>query len=379
MFDKVNKPGSFRPYGKPVVNITINGKPVKDWISFQVELNGLGAVDSYEVQLPWEVTDTPSDPLLYSGSSKSADLVFGSAKIRIEAGFEGEGKPELLIEGDMDYPTWNFDANEGEVVTIHGRSYAARAFDFKETLKWQNLTSTAAFKQIAATHGLTPVVPVETKDPVGEYVKDDHANINREVSHWDAALYLAQNDGFTTRVRGIEWFYGPREMLPNYNKDPLPFTWGHNIESGFWIERAPNAARNLIVEVISYIPGGVKKRGSGQKKGQRIVERASFTGSSTGHKYIQRYYYPGITRDEAQRRARNILKELSRQQVYGSFTTDYFPELATDRRIVLYGVGKGLSQVYFVSKIVVTGNRDEGLKAEVTFTNLPLEEGGRFG
>ncbi|WP_340701673.1 hypothetical protein [Brevibacillus borstelensis] len=379
MFDKVNQNGPFRGYGRPVVNITINGKQVSNWFSFRVERNGLGAVDSFEVKLPWEVTDKPLDPLLYSGSNQSADLVFGAAKVRIEVGFEGEGEPSLLIEGDMDYPTWNFDTTDGEVVTLYGRSYAARAFDFKETVKMQNLTSTAAFKQIAATHGLIPVVPQESQALVGEYVKEDHANVNREVSNWDLVLYLAQNDGFTTQVYGDQWFYGPREMLPNYKKDPLVFTWGHNIDNGLIIERAPNAARNLIVEVISYIPGGIKKRGVGQKKGQRIVEKASFAGSSSGHKYVQRYYYPGITRDEAQRRARSILQELSRQQIYGSFSTDFFPDLSNDRRIVLYGVGKGLSQIYFTPKIVVTGSRDEGLKAEVTFTNLALEEGGRFG
>lgn len=379
MFDKVSQEGPFRGYGRPVVNITINGKPVKNWISFTVEKSGLGAVDSFEVKLPWEVTDKPTDPLLYSGSTQAADLVFGSAKVRIEAGFEGEGKPALLIEGDMDYPVWSFDTTDGEVVSIYGRSYAARAFDFKETVKMQNLTSTAAFKQIARKHGLNPVVPQESEAPVGEYVKDDHANVNREVSHWDLVLYLAQNDGFTTHVQGTDWYYGPREMLPNYKKDPLVFTWGHNIDSGLQIERAPNASRNLIVEVISFVPGAVKKRGVGRMKGQRIVEKASFTGSSSGNKYTQRYYYPGITRDEAQRRARSILKDLSRQQVHGSFTTDFFPELSNDRRIVLYGVGKGLSQVYFTPKVVISGSRDDGLKAEVTFTNLELEEGGRFG
>lgn len=379
MFDKVSKSGPFRGYGRPVVNITINGVKVQNWISFQVEQNGLGAVDSFDVKLPWEVTDTPSDPLLYSGSSKSADLVFGTAKVRIEAGFEGEGEPDLLIEGDMDYPVWNFDDTEGEVVTIYGRSYAARPFDFKESVKMQNLTSTAAFKQLALLHGLKPVVPIESDALVGEYLNEDHANVNREVSHWDLSLYLAQNDGFTTKVRGIEWYYGPREMLPNYKKDPIPFTWGHNIISGLQIERAPNAARNLVVEVISYIPGGVKKSGVGQKKGQRIVEKASFAGSSSGHKYVLRYYFPGITRDEAQRRARSILQELSRQQIYGSFPTDFFPGLSNDRRIALYGVGQGLSQIYFTPKIVISGSRDEGLTAEVTFTNLPIEEGGRFG
>lgn len=373
MFDRqiLKADGPFRAFGKPVVNISLNGQKVKDWISFQVELNGLGAVDNFEVTLPWEVTDTPRDELLFSGSSNSADLVTGSANFKIEAGFEGEGSLVELIEGAMDYPAWDFD--DGEQVSINGRSFASRPFDFKESVKWQNLTSTGAFKQMAAQHGLTPVVPVETITLVGEYLKGDHASVTREVSHWDFVLYLAQHDGFTTMVKGKEWYYGPRDMLPGYKLDPIPFTWGYNIDKGLRIERAPNAARNLVVEVISWIPG--KKHG----KGHRIVEKASFTSSSAGNKYVMRYYYPNITRDEAQRRARNILKELSRTQIFGSFPTDWFPELSNDRRISLQGVGKGLSQIYFCPKIVISGSKDDGIKAEITFTNLPLEEGGNFG
>ena len=369
----INRKGPFRTIGKPIIKITINDKQVVDWISFQAEANGLGAVDAFQVTLPWEVTEnTPRDELLFSSPNKSSDLVSGTAAVKIEAEFEGEGDPVLLIEGMMDRPVWDFAKQGGEIVDIYGRSYAARPFDYKETAKWQNLTSAAAFKEIAAFHGLTPVVPVETSTLIGEYEKEDHADTKREISHWDFVLYMAQNEGFTTRVKGKEWFFGPRDKLSGYTLDPIPFTWGYNIDEPFRIERAPNAARNLMVEVISWVPG--KKKG----KGQRIVEKASFTGSSDGHKYIQRYYFPNLTRDQCQRKARSILEELSRQQVYGSFPTDWFSELSNDRRISLHGVGVGLSQVYFTPKIVVSGSK-EGLKAEINFTNLPLEEGGQFG
>lgn len=372
--DLINRKGPFRPVGKPVVKVSINEKETVDWESFRVEMNGLGAVDSFQVTLPWEVTDQPPrDELLFSGPNRSADLVFGAADVGIVAGFEGEGDPALLIQGAMDRPAWDFSKRNGEIVTIYGRSYAARPFDYKETAKWQNQTATTAFKEIAGFHGLTPVVPVETSTLVGQYESEDHVNMLREVSHWDFVLYLAQNEGFTTRVRGLEWFFGPHDALSGYLLDPVPFTWGHNIDEPFRIERAPNAARNLVVEVISWVPG----KASG--KGQRIIERASFTESSTGHKYVLRYYFPNISRDQCQRKAQNILAELSRQQVYGSFNTDWFPELSNDRRISLHGVGQGLSQVYFAPKIIVTGSREGGLRTEITFTNLPLEEGGQFG
>lgn len=333
----------------------------------------MGAVDNFDVTLPWEVTsNAPRDELLFSSPTKSADLVFGHATVKIDVRYEGE-EIQTLIEGKMDYPIWDFSTSSGEIVTINGRSLAAGPFDYKETAKWQNMTSTNAFKAIAAQHGLIPVVPVSTGTLIGEYEKDDHVNVKREVSHWDFILYLCQNEGFTTRVVGKDWYFGPQEQLPNYSKEPLNFTWGHNIEEPFRIERAPNAARNLIIEVLSWIPG------KGKKKGQRIVEKASFVGSSTGNKYTMRYYYPNLTRDQCQRKARSILEDLSKNQLYGSFNTDWFPELSNDRKINILGVGNGLSQTYFATKIVITGSKEDGLKSEVTFSNLPLEEGGRFG
>lgn len=369
----VDRSGPFRATGKPIVNISINGQKVTNWLQFNVGLNGLGAVDTFDVTLPWEVTDSPEDTLLYSGSEATSDLVTGSADIIIQAGFEDEGDLITLIEGAMDHPVWDFSKQGGEVVTITGRSYAARPFDYRETAKWQNLTSTAAFKQIAAFHGLTPVVPVETTKLIGEYTNEDHTSTSREVSHWDYTLYLAQAEEFTTRIKGKEWFFGPDTELDGFSQDPVPFCWGFNIDDPFRIERAPNAARNLTVEVISWEPG--KKKG-----GKRIIEKATMTGkSSNGHKYVLRYYYPNRTRDQCQQIARGILSELSKNQIYGSFSTDWFKELSNDRRIDLKGVGNGLNGLYFVPKISISGSKEQGLRAELTFTNLPLEEGGTFG
>jgi hypothetical protein len=370
----VKRIGPFRTNGKPMVDILLNGQRVVDWDSFRVELNGLGAVDNFQVGLPWEVTEfSPRDALLYSSPTSSSDIVTGAIDVVINAGFEGEGDLTPLIEGAMDRPVWDFSKRNGEIVVVYGRSRAAKPYDYKETVKFQNLTSTAAFKQIALFHGLNPVVPVETNSLIGQFQNEDHVSTSREVSHWDFVLYLAENEGFTTRLRGKDWFFGPHDKLPGYNLEPIAFTWGYNIEEPFRIERAPNAARNLIVEVISWIPG--KKAG----KGQKIIEKASFAGSSSGHKYVLRYYFSNLTRDQCQRKAQNILAEMSKNQIFGSFNTDWFQELSNDRKIALYGVGKGLSQVYFTPKIVITGNKTEGLLSEVSFTNLPLEEGGSLG
>lgn len=219
MFPNMDK-GSFRTFGKPVVNIKINGQKVVDWKDFKVDISGLGDIDSFSVVLPWDVSDNPRDELLYSGSKQSSILVNGSAEVTIEAGFEGEEMKELIV-GKMDNAQWSFDKDDGESVEIKGRSLAAAPFDFKETVKYQNLTATDALAQMAEKHGLTPVTPVKTNTMIGEYINEDHASVTRETSHWDYCLYLAENEGFVSRVRGKDWYFGPVDMLSGYLLPPL--------------------------------------------------------------------------------------------------------------------------------------------------------------
>ena len=192
--------GNFRAFGKPIVNITINDKKIEDWISFQVNWNGLGEVDDFEVEFQWDISDNPRHEFFYSGSKQSSVVVKGKVVVKIEAGFEGE-EIVPLIEGEMDYPEWDF--SDGETVKIIGRSYAAKPYDFVETVKYQNMTATEAFQKICKTHGLTPIVPVATSDMIGEYVNDDHTSVAEEMSHWDYVLYLAEQEGFVKEKNGI--------------------------------------------------------------------------------------------------------------------------------------------------------------------------------
>ena len=260
----------------------------------------------------------------------------------------------------MDYPEWDF--SDGETVKIIGRSYAAKPYDFVETVKYQNMTATEAFQKICKTHGLTPVVPVATSDMIGEYVNDDHTSVAEEMSHWDYVLYLAEQEGFVSRIKGKEWYFAPLSMLEDYQKEPLAFSYGHNVRK-LKMKKAPNEARNFVVEVISWQSGEKKK------KGNRIVEKAVIGKEEGDNVYTIRRNIPNITRAQAQKHLKNICSELTKQQFSGSFETDFFQELTNDRRIVLYGVGMELSQIYHVESVTISGDKESGLECSVKFTN----------
>ena len=80
MFQGMNK-GNFRAYGKPIVNIYVNDKKIDDWISFQVDWNGMGDIDDFK-----KVNDTYGHEIgdqalrkvaaLLEESFRSADYIF---------------------------------------------------------------------------------------------------------------------------------------------------------------------------------------------------------------------------------------------------------------------------------------------------------------
>ncbi len=358
MFQKMNR-GNFRAFGKPIVNIYVNDKKLEDWISFQVNWNGLGEIDDFEIELQWDISDEPRHEFFYSGSKASSIVVKGTVTVKIEAGFEEE-EIVPLMEGVMDYPEWDF--SDGETVKIVGRSYGAKPYDFMETVKYQNKTATEAFQEICQKHGLTPIVPVATNTMIGEYVNDDHTSVAEEMSHWDYVLYLAEQEGFISRIKGKEWYFCPLNELEDYQKEPLAFSYGHNLRN-LKMKKAPNEARNFTVEVVSWQSGEKKK------KGTRIVEKEVIGNPEGKNSYTIRRNIPNITRAQAQSHLKNICSELTKQQFSGSFETDFFQELTNDRRIVLYGVGMELSQIYHVDTVTISGDKDSGLECSIKFTN----------
>ena len=150
--------------------------------------------------------------------------------------------------------------------------------------------------------------------------------------------------------------------MEDYQKEPLAFSYGHNIRN-LKMKKAPNEARNFVVEVVSWQSGQKKK------KGNKIVEKKVIGNEKANNVYTIRRNIPNITRAQAQQQLKNICNELTKQQFSGSFDTDFFQELTNDRRIVLYGVGIDLSQVYHVESITISGDKDSGLVCSVKFTN----------
>lgn len=355
------KPGFFRPFGKPQVDISIVGQKIREWTSFRVENNAFSAADSFEIKLPWDVTEKPVDPLLSSSPDHHSIITTSPAvPVEVSLGFNVSGKPEgeprHLMKGKMDVARWNFSST-GEYVTLIGRDLTGPLIDARTTEKFQNMTSSQVAVKLFNRHGLKPQATA-TKTAIGTYLNNNQAHLAEESSEWDILLFLAQQEGFVVRVLGGTGYFGPLAEIANLKADPIVFTWGQNIIE-LEIERGQMARKKIEVEVISW------------HNGQRIVEKAGVR-KEVEEKVVQRFMIPGLTRQQAKQRASGILIELTQQEWFGTIRTDWVPELSIDRRISLHGVGKGLSQVFYVVRASVENNLDRGIEVELAFVSNPL-------
>ena len=359
---KILKPGFFRGYGKPKATVRMLGYDLPKWESIRVENNAFSVADSFDISLPWDVSDKQVDPLLSSGPDFQSQLVSGTnIPVEVYLGFTGEPTKRVMF-GKMDVARWNF-GSDGEVVSVIGRNLTGQLIDTKTTEKYQNLTASKVAEQFFIQHGLTPQV-TKTNNLIGTYLNKDQTQMERETTQWDLLLWLSQEEGFVCRVIDDIGYFGPRSGIANLNAEPLVYTWGLNILD-LEIERGPHAARNLVVEVVSW---------HGK---QRIAEKAT-SRTHVEEKYTQRFTIPGLTREQAQKRARSILEELSAQEMFGRLRTDWIPEFGTDRRIALHGVGLGLSQIYYVTKVTVQSSLSGGIEAELSFVNNYIQDAGRY-
>lgn len=335
-------------------------------LEFSVEQNGFSAADSFSLTLPFFVKDEKGDKILANGPDVASALVTSSSipvQLRVGFGSVDSGLVQVM-DGEMDTIAWGFSV-QGETVTLHGRSKAGSMIDTKIVEKYPNLTASAIAQKFAGEHGLTPVI-TPTAALAGTYYNQQTAAIGRETSQWDLLLYLAKRENFIARARRGKLYFGPYDAVVGASSTPIPYTWGHDIDA-LNIERSPHASRNITITVLTYDRGKkkqIKETASSTTQGAKSiagqVDRRS--------RYNLTYNIPGLTRQQAQNRAREILAQLSRSQIIGQLQAAGNTDLEIDRQIRLYGVGPGLEQAYFLNRVTHKFSLTNGYTIDAGFS-----------
>jgi phage protein D len=263
-----------------------------------------------------------------------------------------------IMDGTLDTARWNFDKS-GEIVTLNGRNAVGKMLDTKAVNKYPNSTSSAIASMFAIEHGLTPVV-TPTSTLAGTFYNQQSSVLSTDTSEWDLLLFLAAQENFIVRVKGKKLLFGPYGTVTGYaDQTALSYTWGKDVES-LEFERSPYAAKDLVVKVVSY---------DRNYKNHIVATAKSSNGSSSSSQYTETYIIPGLTRDQAQKKAQYILWELSRSQIIGQMTTAGDTNLAIDRKLSIYGVGQGLSETYYLTRVTQSFDKDAGFGTDCSFSS----------
>ena len=327
----------------------VDGQPV-NIERFDVTLNALGQIDTWEVDCPFFFLSSGSGIL--TNSNESTTELLTEDKIEVEIYVGDPPNPNsftqddlgFLISGYLDEAEFLGDM-QGERVQLTGRSFAgAMADDECTAVAWLNRTTSNVATLIAKQFGLTPVVTPSSL-VLGNAFGSEAKSYLSNTTYWDLLTYMASFDNYVVRVVGKTLYYGPYGSVGASSLPPAVYAWGigGNVQS-LDIGRSPTGAKDIKVEVKSY---DALYKTSVDEIAQ---SRAPRVGKTIPGQYVETLVIPGLTRDQAAAKARAVLAQLNRAEIQGTITVVGDPSLTVDRRVQFYGAGNGLDLEYYVSK-----------------------------
>lgn len=401
--------GNRRSTSKPRSIVRLDGKSV-NFLNWTVNLNSTHEADDFTITLPFKMANTGSKGYL-SATPAYASYLFTSSDVLVEVFVGFPKNPDKfqttdlvrIMYGYMDTAELDF-SDQGETVVLTGRNKMGPFIDTKSTVKYQNMTSSAVADMLADKHGLD-IVMAPTYTLTGKYFQGDTTALNKDVTEWDLLVFLADQEGYDVRVWDNTLYFAPFEtIIGNVTTDGLNYAWGQNVME-LTISRSPHAAKDITVEVHSFETTKTKHVHAVSKK-KRVTTTASTSSTPTTRKvttiktgptvtytthtkaikaiakssnggsstsYTERYYFPGLTQDQAQKKAKAILNQLSKLEITGTMKVTGNEKLTVDRLLQIKGLGTGLSTNYYVRK--ASHNFDisnGGYEVDVDFSNLLL-------
>ncbi|NRD80280.1 hypothetical protein HPT25_23440 [Bacillus sp. BRMEA1] len=379
--------GNVKGVSAPRSIVRLDGNSV-NFINWTVNLNSTHEADDFTITLPFRMTTNLAQGYLTATPDK-ASYLFTKSNVLVEVFVGFPKNPNKfqtsdltrIMYGYMDTAELDFN-DQGETVVVTGRNQMAPFIDTKSTIKYQNMTSSAIAQMLAKNHGLSyKITPTYTL--AGKYFSGDSTQISKDTTEWDLLSFLAEQEGFDVRVFDNTLYFGPFEtIVGNVTTSGLNYAWGQNIRE-LTLSRSPHAAKDIVVEVHSFdtlktkhVKGSAKKKTvtyTTSTKNVTATAKSSTGTSGASTTFTQRYFFPGLTQDQAQKKATAILNQLSKLEVTGTMTVAGNEKLTIDRLLVISGLGTGLSTNYYVRK--ATHNFDiasDGYRVDLDFSNLLL-------
>lgn len=349
----MNNPEPVSIATRPRGAVFANGERLRGVVGFEVDNNTFYQADTFRLTLCLS-EQPPNRDWAWWADQKEVEIELLAGYPETPDAFSREDLDSLLI-GNVD--DIEFDPIADEIV-MAGRDLTARFIDTKTVEKYQNLTASQVAEKLAKEHGMTAVV-TQTSETVGTFYQIDHAATQDDRPQWDVLTYLAQVSGFVVYVKGRELHFEPK---PDPAKvEPYVLLWQPPLDDQFspvfngtrlTFSRNLTVARDIKVSVRSY--------NQKQKKGFTVTaERKRIkntTTSKVGRSGLppQQYsfFFPNMTPDEAQKKANQLLKDISEHEVNLSADVPGDTELNQGTVLKVEGTGTAFDQLYFPASVV---------------------------
>jgi phage protein D len=351
--------------------VRLNGAVVTGWESWDVDNNAFRAADAFSVVFALHGLPAAFGPPWF-GVQKEIDCeIFAN-----EAPDDPDNyKPVLadrLIYGQVD--DLEYDAVAG-TITLRGRDLTARMIDDKVSVGNLNQTSSQIATQIAANHGLTPVVTA-TKTKIGTVYNQNASSLKQDRSEWDILSELATFEHFDVFVTGTELHFQPK---PKDSGDRYAILWqSPTIDFASPIvnatvlhfERSLTIAKGVSVTVKSW-NAKAKKTFSASYPKSAPATRVGQSGASSPLKYL--FTEQNQTQDWCQQQAMAHYREITAHMVKIVAEMPGDSQLDCTKIVQVRGTGTAWDQNYFPDSVKRSMSDGDGYRMALTGKNISAD------
>lgn len=342
---------------QPRALIKVNGQITSGWVSWHCEANTFHDPDLFEAV--FALSDLPSDrPVKWFGEQTRLD-------VEILAGFPADpnafSAAELtsIFYGRTDDISVQWDQM---ALTLTGRDLTEVFLDAKTSEKYTHQTASQVAEKLAAKYGLDAKV-TKTTTLIGKYLQQDNVALQDQRTEWDLLTWLARQENFVAYVSGKTLHFEPKPALSQ--KPALNVRW--SLEDADMVRlstsRTLTVAKSIEVTVRSW--------NSKQKKA--FTRKATKTASKSAD--VQKYSVsiPGLTPEQAQQRANQLLAEKSAHEYRISLEMPADLTTSIADVIKLTGTGTAWDQTYFPDSITRSMSAEEGFEMTISAKNSSPE------
>ncbi len=328
--------------------VKVNDTRIDAWVHWEVDNNTFYESDTFRATFALSMLPAAFNEVWWASQQEIFVEVLGG----FPADPDNYTASELIswIYGRVDDISYDPVAR---TLVVSGRDLTATMIDAKTTETFQNLTSSQIATQIAARHGLTPVVTA-TQKMSGKYYQIDQVRTNQQRSEWDLLTALASEEQFVVYVKGKELHFEPASPA---TADSYALTWeppsgeiGSYQFNGKSINftRALNLARGVVVTVQSISP----KTGQAVKVTFPAKAANIKPGQSAPQAQQYSYVFANLTYEKALQKAQQLHADITKHEVKMTATLPADNILLATNLVSVTGTGTSFDQIYFPESVV---------------------------